>query len=158
MCQRARRGLPRVRRCRLQELLQTILVIPKVPKTSPIPRAAAPSTIARAIGCSETLSATAARCSSLASVYALRCHEGVSELGLATGNSASLIQEHRSNCLEPLQALTTLDQDALLSALSCAHHDGRRCRQTERTRAGDHQHGDTRDQRHDPRTGVGMLS
>ena len=60
--------------------------------------------------------------------------------GSALGDGAGLIQNDGVHQVGGFQALGALDEDAVFSALSGAHHDCHRGGQPQRTGAGDHQH------------------
>ncbi len=72
--------------------------------------------------------------------------DNVCDPGPALCNSASLVQHHGLGLAQHFQALGGFNEDAALSGLARAHHNGHWCRQAQCTGAGDYQHRDTNGQ------------
>ena len=110
------------------------------------PRSVAAATMAAASGCSLARSRPAleTRAGRLVEPSASDHRD---HARLAFGQRAGLVDDQRVDRLQPLQRFGILDQHAGHGAFADSDHDGHRCGETERARAGDDQHGDRRDQR-----------
>ena len=62
-------------------------------------------------------------------------------LGLASGQSACLIQQHGSYLVGPLQCLSAPDKNTILSSFAGAYHNCRWSRQSQGAGAGNNEHG-----------------
>ena len=60
-------------------------------------------------------------------------------MGLALGQGPRLIQDYGVHLVGHFQGGPGLNQDALLGPFTGPHHNGRRCRQTQRTWTGNDQ-------------------
>ena len=69
--------------------------------------------------------------------------DDIRQFGLALGDGTGFVEQHRAHRVDALQALSAFDQDTMLSAFSCANHDGSRGSQPQRAGAGDDQHGNS---------------
>src|SRR3989304_5899233 len=70
----------------------------------------------------------------------------VRDVRLAARERTGLVEHHAREAARTLEHFATADKNARLRALAHADHERRRCRDAERARASDDEHGDEREQ------------
>src|SRR5690606_31596425 len=82
--------------------------------------------------------------------------DDVGDRGFALREGAGLVENDDLHVLQGLNGFSGADQDAVFGAHAATHHQGRRGGETERARAGDHEHGDNRHDGQRQHTKIGV--